>query len=474
MAQTFVTTMCMNLRDAPDPDAAVCGKLRSGATFEVVSGVVPTRDSQRGWMWLPVSATSPQAWICYGHGVRVAATEDTCAPDTTMALACRRPYLSRTSGRFRFGWKLTHASGGPFSVEVRVPFTPELEVVGYVPSPPDSVHCDAYGNRVGVWSFCGLRRSLTVGIECRVDQATVVYDLQRGVGVGDYPIAPELRALYTAPTACFDYGDPGLTAAAQALRERCAGRDLVETLAELYVAVNRRLTETGATGKQSQASYYYKSGIGRCYAHVLVLVALARALGVPARASGGFCCAPAELGGDFVHTWAQVYVPARACGDGGGGGGGGGSDGSGQGGNGTGTADPGSVSGSSREYTPMWVDLDSQLDGTGQQSTITRFDAFAVRPSRAVAHFRGSYDALPGGSGRCARSGDCVTQRTWTGCVSWQADDPTNAADVVTTCAWVERAAIPPPPPEGFVGICPPPAGWVGLFKDGGWAHAPA
>jgi transglutaminase-like putative cysteine protease len=163
-------------------------------------------------------------------------------------------------------------------------------------------HRDGYGNIVHMLYVAHLVDRLTVQVSGQVlteDRAGVVQGLP-----GDLPPPVFLR---TTPLTLMD---GSLVTLAHALESHDRNpRDILHHLSERIFL--RMRFDTEATGVNTAAAEAYEAGHGVCQDYVHIFLAVARALGIPARYVSGHLfrrdganCQPA------THAWAEAYDPA--------------------------------------------------------------------------------------------------------------------------------------------------------------------
>ncbi len=114
------------------------------------------------------------------------------------------------------------------------------------------------------------------------------------------------RRSYTASTAMFPSSHPSIRAAAR----RAAGSETEPLLmaGRLSRYVARRLANSGRGAAAASALEALRQGRGDCTEHAALMVALARAKGIPARRVSGLV----HGGTSFIfHDWAEVYIDDR-------------------------------------------------------------------------------------------------------------------------------------------------------------------
>lgn len=144
---------------------------------------------------------------------------------------------------------------------------------------------------------------------------TLVIDLTRPAypepPAKDIPLTDELKA-FLQPTEKFNCDDPAIRAAAAGIAS-----DLADPLAKgraIRDWVDRRMVNKTMGVGSATASEALRTRKGDCTEHAVLLVALARAAGIPARTVEGVVYAPSFganrdiLGG---HEWAQLYIHGR-------------------------------------------------------------------------------------------------------------------------------------------------------------------
>ncbi|MBL8992300.1 MAG: transglutaminase family protein, partial [Spirochaetia bacterium] len=237
---------------------------------------------------------------------------------------------------------------------------------------PKEIAVDRFGNAWAKFDFDNRRGPVEITASFQITTWNVKYLVDPAMNFDASQVPAGLLQEHTKATYCFDYSDPDLSAAVKAIPSSKTWWEKILAARDL---ANDALVVKGPTGPQSQASYFFKNGVGRCYAHTLLFGAAARASGLPIRAIGGVNIAQDE-DKDFpadedlsVHTWNQVFIPGMG-----------------------------------------WVDFDSQLD-----------DNPAGRPhavNRAAYHtgdywitFNGDYDKYNGK--------DVFTQRAWISSMHW-------------------------------------------------------
>jgi len=369
----------VNVRDAPNGQEL--GKLKNGTVLTALGP--PQTDPEHNWSWIPFEWQGSTAFVCRGRYCAPAGHEDLQLVTNPDPQAVRRNVFADRpfEGSVTVRQDYTH-SGGPCTLDVWLCLPPDQAAVReWQPHEPSDIVTDACGNNFGHWhlNVCG-GSDIAIGYSCTLSLQARQWEISP-VALDSLPRCSQ-HELYTKPTHCFDYeNEPEIRDAAGQLR--AASTNVVSFLASVYKLCNERLAVRGATGPQMQASYFWKEGVGRCYAHTLVFCALCRAGGVAARACAGAALTPRL----FEHSWAQVFVPT--------------------------TESPGGE----------WVDMDAQLDDDDRHGpgATWHWDYFAQRRAGTWPFFFGNYDALH------KVEGGCFTSRLWFGC--WECNGDYVAQD---------------------------------------------
>jgi len=133
---------------------------------------------------------------------------------------------------------------------------------------------------------------------------TVKKDSLDGVQPASVPMRPEEFGSALTPSALVQSADPKIVQLARSI----VGdeKNAFETTKKLNVWVYRNLKKD-FTASLSNALDTLKQKSGDCTEHSVLFVALARAVGIPAREVAGVVYSD-EGGGFFFHQWAEVYV----------------------------------------------------------------------------------------------------------------------------------------------------------------------
>jgi len=140
--------------------------------------------------------------------------------------------------------------------------------------------------------------------------ATLVID------INDSLVAPDTEvgdASYLASSAMVDAGDPLIgKLAARAVRD--AGDDALARADAMRAAVHRYITGKGLDTAFATASETARTRSGDCSEHAVLLCAMLRAQGIPARVAVGLVYADAFLGREAIfgwHMWTQALIDDR-------------------------------------------------------------------------------------------------------------------------------------------------------------------
>jgi hypothetical protein len=140
--------------------------------------------------------------------------------------------------------------------------------------------------------------------------ATVLPDGRHRLTVRRGPgpvVTPEQRAKALAPTSAFDFDRPAVAArAAQIVAGATSDRERADRIVQwVYTNLGKDLSTELAT-----ASQVLDRQRGDCTEHTLLVVALARAAGLPARDVGGLMYEDTTAR-FYWHAWAQIAIDGR-------------------------------------------------------------------------------------------------------------------------------------------------------------------
>jgi hypothetical protein len=112
----------------------------------------------------------------------------------------------------------------------------------------------------------------------------------------------------TEPNGLIQSDDPAIVAMAQQAAEKAAGPAEVAIALEQYV--DRHVSDKNFATAVASASEVARSRAGDCTEHAVLLAALARASGIPARVAIGLVYSAKEKGFAY-HMWNEVYLDDR-------------------------------------------------------------------------------------------------------------------------------------------------------------------
>lgn len=162
-------------------------------------------------------------------------------------------------------------------------------------------HEDAFGNIIHSFTAEGPFNELTVAVDGEVD----TQDTHGVVSGAVERFPPQLYLRETSLTQA----NPAITDFAEATRAAASG-DTLTLLHALVTALNREIVfDTDPTHTATTAAEAFSLRRGVCQDLTHVFIAVARALGVPARYVGGhFHRADGVTAQDAGHAWAEAYV----------------------------------------------------------------------------------------------------------------------------------------------------------------------
>jgi transglutaminase-like putative cysteine protease len=168
----------------------------------------------------------------------------------------------------------------------------------------------------------GNGRGLSIALELNPDRARLPSELVRRTGrkvgpdavltVAAAPYAPSrdrVRPEHRRASFVLDYDEPAFAPLRAALREAYGARP---TLAQLVAFTDRHIAKKNLSRGFDIASVVARRGEGDCTEHAVLLAALARASGYPARVVTGLALVQMDDGPQaFGHAWAELYVSGR-------------------------------------------------------------------------------------------------------------------------------------------------------------------
>lgn len=188
----------------------------------------------------------------------------------------------------------------------------ELESLSWSPQPTRYLY-DRYGQRIADFEL----GTLSPG-----EEVTIEFEVRGRFWQINYHVAPddvgslgqipeEMVGLYTADGPWYRIADPLIAKTAHQVVEEERNPYLMALHIHDFVA---RTLSYHLDGGWDDAVTVVKRGSGSCSEFTFLFIALARALGLPARYAGGSVYLPSKArGGTFVdrynHRWAEVFIP---------------------------------------------------------------------------------------------------------------------------------------------------------------------
>jgi hypothetical protein len=187
-----------------------------------------------------------------------------------------------------------------------------VDVIDIVP-PPDDLYEDVQGNLIAFWDV-GYRGATEYSITFAVDVARITYDINPDL-IGEYDTSSWEYQRYTQPSQQVQSDDESIIQLAHQIVE-----DETNPYHQARL-VHRWIDENIGAGHITGSDGYTYSALGAlerrtagCGGYSALFVALLRALGIPARMTGGlvtgyqghFTDGNSEPG---THTWSEFYLP---------------------------------------------------------------------------------------------------------------------------------------------------------------------
>ena len=165
-------------------------------------------------------------------------------------------------------------------------------------------------------------RGLSVVLELNPARAALPSELVKRTGrkvapdatltVPAAPYAPsrdKVRPQHRRPSFVLDYDEPAFAPLLEALRKAHGAHP---TVAQLVAFTDRHIAKKNLSRGFDIASTVARRGEGDCTEHAVLLAALARASGYPARVVTGLALVQLQDGPQaFGHAWAELYVDGR-------------------------------------------------------------------------------------------------------------------------------------------------------------------
>ncbi len=218
--------------------------------------------------------------------------------------------------KFRATWRnVGRAAVEDLHVYVGVPSSlpeQELEALSWSPRPTGYFY-DRYGQRIADFELGTLKpgEGVTVEFTVRGRFWRISYNVDSAEAGSLEEIPEEIAGLYTADGPWYRISDPLILEAARRLVGEERNPFLVALRVHDFVA---EALSYELDGGWDDAATVLERGSGSCSEFTFLFIALARALGLPARYAGGSIYLPGKArGGAFVdrynHRWAEVYIP---------------------------------------------------------------------------------------------------------------------------------------------------------------------
>ena len=160
-------------------------------------------------------------------------------------------------------------------------------------------YVDGFGN----WVYLVTSAPGAGGMEIIAEGEVESLDAQ-GVVRGLAGFAPEANFLRVTPPTQIS---PSLQKLANEFNRK---KPTLETAHGLMQAVHARVTyETGTSDAETTAAESYTAGRGVCQDHAHIMIALARAMNIPARYVTGYLVTGVGASSTAAHAWAELFVP---------------------------------------------------------------------------------------------------------------------------------------------------------------------
>jgi len=299
--------------------------------------------------------------------------------------------------RITLTYLIKNENSNPFKIDLWIPYPSNRKFqkisnvnVNLTPNASKVINQDAFGNKWIHMHWNELKDGAKAVVKFDIQRVSAAYTLNIPY-LRNYSYPRSITHLYTKPTACFDYLNPPIPKTKGIFKNK----NLLSMIISIRDYVNDKITVHGPTdNNQTQASYFFSHGEGRCYAHTLCFAAIARMMKIPTRAIGGIMINMRPLrSGEvaYVHTWNQVYLPNIG-----------------------------------------WIDIDSVSDDDDTDNNHT-FNYFGYHSSGCYLTFEGNYDELNYGKDYDKSKDKVFTERGWwNNGYYWESLDPNNKASKVT------------------------------------------
>lgn len=171
---------------------------------------------------------------------------------------------------------------------------------------PTSYRIDAYGNVYAQYSL-SFRGVFTITAHVKMTElGSLVFLQSKDVkGLNEIPVG--IRDLYTVPEPLIESSSPLIISKAN---ELAAGKTDVYTITQQVFNFVYSNIKYKVMKEPKGAIWALQHGEGDCSEHSSLMVALLRALGIPARINAGFG-SKSEIGSfKDAHAWVEVFMPS--------------------------------------------------------------------------------------------------------------------------------------------------------------------
>ena len=213
--------------------------------------------------------------------------------------------------RIEINFQLVSGNSNPYNADLWIPYPIDrnfqnIRKVVVEPRPRDIVQ-DKYGNR---WAHIRWERadaSVKVILKFDILTSDVAYTIDRDSQVTGNTIPADIQSTFLAETYYFD-------TSSYIIKSHSTRIDMKGPFLSRIMAIRNYIVGAvlynGRNGGWSRASEYLYKGRGNSYGSTLSFAAMARFLGIPARAAGGVLLdEPEDYYAENDFAWSQVYFP---------------------------------------------------------------------------------------------------------------------------------------------------------------------
>ena len=237
------------------------------------------------------------------------------------------PYATSDTTGMTLTSRYTFTNSGPSATSVTIDLPvpspsslPYQEVLGLELAPaPAKVTADAKGNRTATFEVANLDpgASFTVTVNYVLQNSTIRYGIDPPTVSADYNGAGPGVLAYLSPSDKIESDNPEIVRRAQAI----VGSETNPYLKarQIFLFVRDWITYDPSDWSNQGALHALRTRTGVCYEYATLFVALARAVGVPARMQVGYGWTPDQPGiplganaynaSTLRHAWAEFYLP---------------------------------------------------------------------------------------------------------------------------------------------------------------------